>query len=630
MKTKLLLSGLFCSTVFALAACQKDSGSSLKHDAGQFVSEKSETHQEMTRRDFYQKWLKGRNLQPISENDILNEASQYWLDRLDDLARKTRPEQLANVPKPKAIVVYNKALNAFVSPAFTCVDVGLKNAMNGKKVGAVFLDFFNSFGLGNGAVIKYDPNYPCTKVSVKKFNQLASSFNKQNFRCRMIGTGSDVSLSSSCKVYNNHRDVASTLPPKFKTGSVFFLQNANWVTIHTGLFANLDSEEKFVAVIAHELAHYYRTHSATFEDYDFYYKLLDTNRGMKPRADHALARSGDKAFKAAELKRNIKSWEAANRLEAPVRAELFLGLGSFIAKKCDSAACEDTNCSEVTKLWKNKKDYQDFLGRYPYSEDVSFANVKKVDDQILSCLASIPASKTTADSILSEIAQLSVNPVGYLPSTASKLAVVVYKEKSLWFKNSGYDNTKQIYEDLQGHIQFLDDASTTIFARSVKSNLGQYTTEQEADDMSLEFLAGIGVDPISAAKLLFDFAPAKDQFDGFIYGKEKCKELFENNWQNADGEDVTVPIGDYAENHHSGCYRAFNVSRELEEGVHDYEVANVNNLGYYDWNELRERAKTLNSRYQFATGSEADKKDKTIHDHVFDPDHVKHSCIFSH
>ena len=121
----------------------------------------------------------------------------------------------------------------------------------------------------------------------------------------------------------------------------------------------------------------------------------------------------------------------------------------------------------------------------------------------------------------------------------------------------------------------------------MKSRLGQYTTEQEADDISLEFLAAIGVDPINAAELFIEFAPKKDQYAGFVYGKEHCKRLFDNGWKEYDGARILVPIGDYSENHHSGCYRAFNVSRELEKGVHDYDLSPVDNTGEYDWEDLR-------------------------------------------
>ena len=220
-----------------------------------------------------------------------------------------------------------------------------------------FFDFFNSFKQGQGAVVKWPGKPDCLKVSPAKFEKIANSFNKQGFDCKVFGDLDSKLINSNCKIYNNPQDKQYSLPAKFRAKRVYFLQNANWITIHTGLFANLDTEEKFVSVLAHELAHYYRAHSATYEDYDFYYELLKKNRGRKPEANRRLLKSGEKVFKAAQLKRNMKPWEEANSLENSIRAELFISAGSYITKACSYRTCE-ASCEDIESLWKNRKAYK--------------------------------------------------------------------------------------------------------------------------------------------------------------------------------------------------------------------------------------------------------------------------------
>ena len=400
------------------------------------------------------------------------------------------------------------------------------------------------------------------------------------------------------------------------------------MTIHTGLFAQLDTEEKFVSVIAHELAHYYRAHSATFEEYDYYYELLSKNRGSKPKPNKRLLKSGEKVFKAAQFKRNMRPWEEGNSHENDIRAEFFISAGSFITSSCAYKSCDST-CSDIAALWKNGPLYRRKLGSYPYTADVSFEKLNTVSQKIIACMATLPVEPQTVDRLILGIAKPQYNPLVKTPKTAMDLARLLYQEKAVWAKKS-YNTVKELLIDFQAHVEFLDKAASTIFSRSLKSSLGQYTTEQEADDISLELLAAIGIDPVNAAELFIEFAPEKDQYSGFIYGKERCKRLFENGWKEFDGSRIMVPIGDYSENHHSGCYRAFNVSRELESGVHDYEISSDDNVGEFSWSELRERARYHNDKIRgFIEEGAKESSFNSIHDAFFDIYSISSSCILN-
>ncbi len=108
-------------------------------------------------------------------------------------------------------------------------------------------------------------------------------------------------------------------------------------------------------------------------------------------------------------------------------------------------------------------------------------------------------------------------------------------------------------------------------------SIGQYTREQEADELGLELLVAYGVAPEVAVENLLETLRLDDlrakrrpaPQDPWDYAR--CKDGFDRRWQSDEERPLFVPIGDYSEEHHSLCYRAFNLSRELE--VHPYQAS---------------------------------------------------------
>jgi hypothetical protein len=127
------------------------------------------------------------------------------------------------------------------------------------------------------------------------------------------------------------------------------------------------------------------------------------------------------------------------------------------------------------------------------------------------------------------------------------------------------------------------------------SRLGQYTTEQEADDLAAEWLGDAGIDPehmVLAMKRLGDGLPTS--LGGFALGMETCEELFTNDWFR-DGQYFFVPIGNYAEVHHSQCYRMFNLSREIS--AHGLTATGTApRVPSHSWADLQRSAAAIGTR----------------------------------
>lgn len=108
--------------------------------------------------------------------------------------------------------------------------------------------------------------------------------------------------------------------------------------------------------------------------------------------------------------------------------------------------------------------------------------------------------------------------------------------------------------------------------KAIKMNLAQYTVEQEADELALEWMSKIGVDASYAVEgqfVLAEIVGGRSKSTGpigWISGSE-CRASYEKGWKNESGEAMMIPVADW-DVHHSPCFRAFNMDREIE--AHKY------------------------------------------------------------
>jgi Zn-dependent protease with chaperone function len=106
----------------------------------------------------------------------------------------------------------------------------------------------------------------------------------------------------------------------------------------------------------------------------------------------------------------------------------------------------------------------------------------------------------------------------------------------------------------------------------VEKNLGFYTDEQEADEIALELMAKVGVPGGVMIDKLLVVQKANDGYtDTGVLKWAECAALRERGWRDEAGKPVSVPVGNLADAHHSICFRAFNVSREIN--AHHYVTA---------------------------------------------------------
>jgi hypothetical protein len=123
--------------------------------------------------------------------------------------------------------------------------------------------------------------------------------------------------------------------------------------------------------------------------------------------------------------------------------------------------------------------------------------------------------------------------------------------------------------------------------------LGQFTTEQEADDEAAEWIAGLGLDPKLGVESMRSLgAGMKMGLGGNILAEADCDRLWKAGWLGADGNYSFVPVGNFTDPHHSVCYRMFNIDREIK--AHNLAVQGVAPVATGpSWAELQATALSL-------------------------------------
>lgn len=119
-----------------------------------------------------------------------------------------------------------------------------------------------------------------------------------------------------------------------------------------------------------------------------------------------------------------------------------------------------------------------------------------------------------------------------------------------------------------------DPRLSEILARAIDFKLARYTYEQEADELSTEWLHELGIDPETGIQALIALSRSWQSRHRQAFGEilpERCQWLSEHGWRDENGADIMVPVADWKDEHHSACFRAFNISREIT--AHHYDNA---------------------------------------------------------
>ena len=315
------------ATLTAATSCkttQKDNParSNLSHVENELVRKGSESWQftELSRNDFLRKALgidMSENSDDPKKNTVFPESSlanqflNYWISEIHKRLASVYPEQIGRVPAPKGVILASDNPNAMVTGVRLCFDdlnISLENS-------GVFLkarqgdEAASALTFGNGSRLGFTrfAAGTCVQKTRAEAAQIipaiiaARQQRGVDQACPMRYSADEHKLrfDGICSELIGQVAGAGGIP---HPESFHVFSPANWLTFYSGLFKlpypenypvagykdagykDFDKEQ-IISVIAHELAHYYRSHQTSFAaDYNYYYWRNDFDRKQKPQS----------------------------------------------------------------------------------------------------------------------------------------------------------------------------------------------------------------------------------------------------------------------------------------------------------------------------------------------------------
>ena len=622
-------------TLGLLASCGDTSGSDpsiLKHTLGQpTVAGRSAEYLEVNQSILDEQ--DGPSGERYLDTDHrLTKIVQGWVDHIDQVLRTDHPELLTGVPKPYVQVKLSPGAGAFVRSVNACHDYYvvlpeqestpsdevLASRSHGdrlkgddandnqanqpgassrgltpwstslgssptptlsgvKQSNSSTLETVYFSGVG-GHFTEALPNQACVagSDSDEEIQAFADQYNQSSRGCQLdvvpVAGRTDILRASSQCTRSDSLDGAKS------ARRMIFRKTANVVTVFSGLLDQLDQKEA-LSVVAHELAHYYRSHpSQAHKELGFYYTMSERNPAERPLPDPELDELGTRAFISSILRR---SYESVARFDDQlVRSELFEANGSVIQDMCNGPGCPE-ECQVAQQLQEEewfKKSALDF----PHKGGDDSAGIGKFEMAALSCFAKIKVQpglekigngQVSWEQYLELVGQPSWRvwrPLISLNDLKNRLGLHQLANKRLSMFVPKGENLLAVVLEASVLLDLQDNSQLAVLQEVLDKKLGWYTQEQEADDLALEILASINIDPqVHAAALAKIGSEEKTRLGGFEIGMQECLKLWQSNWRDDQGNPVPVPLGDFQRVHHSMCYRVYNIVREIE--THQYQ-----------------------------------------------------------
>jgi hypothetical protein len=562
----------------AVFACSEDDPSSqeLDHTAGVYIHANhpmywsGSDHATFVDVTTLVGWTHG--VAPVGSDDLAQRWLQYWTDRIDDIVRaKVKADTGEDLVAPKPIMhllpTPNTA-NAWVTGVPACIPWQVRptpgGVDDGSKLEAASPLLFNQFGQSVHELGGTEEAMPC--IPRDDFAPFADFFvrewNKSAPSC-------PASLASDGVL-----EVAEPCMGSFASASRSAIYTtSNHIQFASDLLA-AGTEAGAVFVVAHELAHYYRAHVSplTKHEYGFWYDQ-DARTARKPLP----------AKDQAELKALYQEVEA---LPSILQAELpGARLGKrfqrlLVRELCDYVYLrtqEQTGLPESCTTTSQLCDATLSLNAASIPTEAELAAYLSLEDEIERCGVDERIGAVETPPVNHLI--LALQAQRYLPGGPPESVPLPQSFGAL---------LTQLQQKAAEH-----DATLAKFAEKMRlGRIGLYTTEQEADDLALEWVNMLGFSTQQAVDgwlSYLDYFAQGHTAPGELSVAE-CRSLFESNFKKGRAF-VSVSLGDLQSAHHAGCYRVYNLWRE--QRAHKYVPRALERPSFATWDEVKAHSTAL-------------------------------------
>jgi hypothetical protein len=469
---------------------------------------------------------------------------QFWVDQLDAWLRREEPERFATeqgaVPRPIVHLRIAQGSNAFVSSATVCRRVPIRFAgRSGPSSGEsiVLVHPRGSLGL-----------YARSELScLDRMDTVLDPEVVRRFLVDSLGLKNcSATVRDGALEFGRDCGMDPTVERSSAVG-ITLKVTSNHISIDTGLFALLPEEGQLVSAILHELAHFYRAHGSLAKSNFRYFYNLDAPLAPQPSADPALAALGKELVALGSFRTQPiegQEWQS----------EMF-SYGRYAAHLLVDPVCtaELSACHEACRPWRTIMDDAQVMarfGRFPQGQltGASLELYFTWEASFSRCLASLRIA-AAADPLSAEVALDDVKKVFWRASYETQTYPTVL------------DAARAMSDDLKAR----DRARDALLQQALVQRVGYYTTEEEADNLAMQWLPALGFPPSLALEQWWTYAAYRkgsEQRTPYNFSYERCLALYHAvpAWTE-NGRFVPVPVGSFGEDHHSSCFRIHNLHR---------------------------------------------------------------------
>jgi hypothetical protein len=589
---------MVCFALVHLPGCGKSSmPAEVKHDLGRVVvSPMKGQWQDLSPQEFDEIYIPANgwgtpdNFYP--EDSAATQRMNFLLSTIHETLKKKYPEQLAEVPVPRSRIYMDPEADARVTMVPVCYNIQVEfQRHKGTPSPTGVLDVVTMDVNGNFSKEKGTDECLSKTLSLQEAYHYFGGLNREirrsaaesghNGALCQIGLrydkrGLTVRPNSLCK-----RDSAAAGAKGAKSLRIWKTQP--YIILYSGLITFLDAEIKIVTTLAHELGHYYRGHVASFRgDYGYFYKVnKEGNSHHKPRRDPSLAARGTEILAAAQLVQSPLHREPGQKYPS----ELFYPIWAVASRACPDAAECSAPCLDLVTALHDDAFYQSF-GSWPYEKttDAIRASYAQYEKHLAACSPELKISSAPSHGNLLSLDDLKAafDAEGF----SAQARMMGYEDLSVFEGRT----LSEVIDELARSLQQAQARAHEVIDKAMADHIGYYTTEQEADDLQMEIVALLGLDPRQLVMWDIDFyrdgRPTWDKYQGF--DMDRCKQLLLGDWKE-NGEVVLPSVANYYDTHHSPCFRIFNTYREI--AAHDLkpspEAPQIKFLIDDEWRELQ-------------------------------------------
>lgn len=477
-----------------------------------------------------------RTGEKLKANDIISKRFQAWADRLHTKVKadyEAQAGQPFTVPAPKVVILPASEANAWASGVAVCFKVPVRVASAGlntkKTTGVLHLEADNYYERKPNPFNPSPVNCYESKTSVHQF---IAWFNSFNGKCRLEAEGQGVVIRGDGCASRFGADEAT------EASGIEYYAISNYIHFTSAMVALSASEEGAIATLAHELGHYYRTHTIGMligKRYDCWYQ-----QSVPPRPGLPI--------KLADSDRYAATLERLMPYPMPVLEgrQFAYVLRDFLTSRMYQPlknACGNVRkcaCREALRMLDDswRYEFSAFVYSVPEETKRKYLEFERV---LQTCAPSMPIA----------------NRQEWIQAYSTSFAAKFVKNLPLG------DNLAVILETLNEKAMEADRELQEFEAGLVRERIGYYTSEQEADDFAVEYVSKIGLDPMTANLEKFKQYQAREGFDAEDFSARNGGVSFEGCLQRREsGWSQPVPIGSLTDIHHGGCYRLFNMDQE--------------------------------------------------------------------